>query len=472
MRARRFTRAVGVVSIVTSLLVSAGCARPKIPTTDNGTVLIRLYGSDGNMRDTFGDALKDQPGILAGMKGVAPLTPLSEDFKRRLRSVDKTLTDFRYSGEAYDAVVIAALASELAGTADPAVVARYIAGVTVGGTVCDSTKACLDLAEKGEDIQYRGVSLRRSGFTDVGEPSTAMYATLQFGRDNHLSDGKTEFVGAGDDHNQSTAVAPSPSAWPPPPPPPRRAPSGSPSSTSTPYRPPPPPPLKIGGLLPHTGASAAVGPAQFAGARLAIQEINEYGGVGDNPVQWLDGDDGSSGDVAASTVDRLVANGVDVIIGAGSSTVTQAVLPKVVAAGKIMISASATSDTLTTVDDKGLFFRTSPPDALQAKALSDVVMRDGSQRIVVVARDDTYGTGLSHNLQASLTAGGVKAANIEMVPYRAAEKYDPVQDLAAVFGPVARSIKEFAPDSIVIIGYDESALVIKAILAEGVKLRG
>ena len=41
------------------------------------------------------------------MKGTTPLTPLPNDFKNRLRSVDPRLTDYLYSAEAYDAAVAA-----------------------------------------------------------------------------------------------------------------------------------------------------------------------------------------------------------------------------------------------------------------------------------------------------------------------------------------------------------------------------
>jgi hypothetical protein len=160
---------------------------------------VRLYGTDGNMSNSFGDEFKDQPGTLAGMKGTTPMTPLSDDFKRRLHEVDPKLKDYTYAAESYDAVVITSLAAQLAGTTAPKELAKYINGVTTGGAECDTVKRCLDLAKAGEDLAYRGVSLRRGGFTDVGEPSTASYATLHFDATDKLDDGKTEYVGAGDE---------------------------------------------------------------------------------------------------------------------------------------------------------------------------------------------------------------------------------------------------------------------------------
>jgi ABC-type branched-subunit amino acid transport system substrate-binding protein len=209
----------------------------------------------------------------------------------------------------------------------------------------------------------------------------------------------------------------------------------------------------------------------FAAVKLAIKELNDAGGVLGMPVAYEEGDDGTSPDVAGQTVDRFIAAGVQVIIGASASGVSKAVLPKVVAAGRVMISPSATSDELTKLDDKGFFFRTSPPDVLQAKALADIIMRDGPRRVVVVARDDSYGAGLAQNVRTDLTVAGIQATNLRVIEYKAKEAFDPKTDLAGVFAPIAKQVKDFTPDAILLIGFDESALVIRALLDDKVAIQ-
>ena len=44
-------------------------------------------------------------------------------------------------------------------------------------------------------------------------------------------------------------------------------------------------PLKIGTLLPETGTLAFLGPPEVAGVQVAINEVNEAGGVLDQPVR-------------------------------------------------------------------------------------------------------------------------------------------------------------------------------------------
>jgi ABC-type branched-subunit amino acid transport system substrate-binding protein len=450
MRARRVTRRMSVFVGIAALLVTAGCGNQSVesaPIVADGQV--RLFGTDGNMSDSFGDTLKEEPGVLAGMKGTTPLNPLSEDFKRRMRSIDPAMTDFTYSAEAYDAVVIEALAAESARAFDGASIARYVNSVTVGGTTCESVGACLDGLRAGRDIQYRGVSLKRSGFTDAGEPSTTSYGTLNFGRNNHIDPAKTEYVGAGDESEETKA---------PQPPMPGRGGAK------------PPGQLKIGGLLPHSGVIAYQGPPITAAIKLAINEVNEAGGVLGSPVLFIDGDDGGSADVASATVDVLVSKGVQAIVGPCCSGVSLKVLPKIVQNNIVMISMSATSDALTKADDKGLFFRTSPPDKLQAKALADIVMRDGAEKIFIVARDDAYGTGLQQGVQVDLSAAGIRPSSIRTATYKVKDKYDQ-GDLNAMFKPLAKQVKQFTPDAVVIIGFEESGLLVRSLKAEGITFR-
>jgi ABC-type branched-subunit amino acid transport system substrate-binding protein len=436
------------LAIITALaLLStnyAGCTA-RTSGDNGGQTTLRLYGSDGNMSSSFGDALRDRVGILTGMKGTTPLTRLTDDFKHRMSQIDPALLDYNYGGEAYDAVAVAALAAEAAHSTDSASIARFIVPVTAGSNTCTSLKVCMELIRAGKDIAYRGVSLTRSGFTPSGEPSTASYGVLNFGRDNHIDEGRTEYVGAGDEATAGTGSVPARGGGQPP------------------------PPLKIGGLLPHTGQLGFIGRPLFAGAQLAVAELNDHDGVLGSPVEWIDGDDGTSATVANATLDRHIAAGVQVIIGAAASSVTAAVLPRAVAAGRVLISPASTSDALSTIPDNGLFFRTSPPDTLQGRAIADIVMRDGNRRLAIVARDDSYGNGLRTAVQKDLVDAGLKRSDIAVFDYPPQGTYE-AADERSTFQPLGERVKQFKPDAALIVGYDESALVIKGLAGAGMKL--
>ncbi|HEX2774442.1 MAG TPA: ABC transporter substrate-binding protein [Micromonosporaceae bacterium] len=428
------------------LLALAGCGeKPAAPTP---VTQVRLYGSDGNMLNSFGDEFKERAGLLDGMKGTTPLTPLSQDFRSRLLAIDPQLGDYLYAGESYDAVVISAMAAQLAGTTAPASIARQINGVTTGGRSCEVVTQCLAYARSGIDIEYRGVSLRRGGFTDAGEPSTASYATLHFADGDRIDDGKTEFVGAGDEAGTTSKL-----------PPPAKPGAGGQGSGA---------PLKIGGLLPITGDLALANPPLAAGAALAIREINQAGGVLGKPVQWITGDDGTNPRKARATVKSHINAGVHVIIGAGASGISREVLPDVVKAGLVLFSPCNTDAGLSTIDDKGLYFRTAPSDTLQGRALADVILRDGPDKIALVARKDSYGEGLQANVRTELERAGIPADRMKLLTYV------PPEDPGAPpldFTSGAQTIKEFGADAVLVIGFGESAQVIKALDKAGVELR-
>jgi ABC-type branched-subunit amino acid transport system substrate-binding protein len=201
----------------------------------------------------------------------------------------------------------------------------------------------------------------------------------------------------------------------------------------------------------------------FAGVTLAVNEINDAGGILGSDVTLTHGDDGTDAKVAQATVDRLIRDAsVHVIIGAGASSITQAVLPSVMAAGRVLFSPCNTAASLTTADDQGLYFRTAPPDGLQATALTDIIMRDGVRRIYIVARDDAYGKGLMDSVRADLVDAGLDRDDIKAVPY-SPDSPD--------FADLGTDIKAFGPDGALIIGFDESADALSSIMKAGLKSR-
>ncbi|MGC4894490.1 ABC transporter substrate-binding protein [Micromonospora sp. DT31] len=439
----RTSRAALSMACAALLLTTSACGSDEpeeAPATQ-----VRLYGTDGNMLNSYPAELKDRADLVNGMKGTTPLTPLPESFKERLLALNPKLVDFLYSAEAYDAVVISALAAQVAGTTEPREIAKQIVGVTTGGQRCEKVATCLQLARAGEDIEYRGVALSRAGFTDKGEPAAASYGTMHF--DNQkIDDSKTEFVGAGDESGASVKT-----------PPPGRKVRGKAKDA----------PLVLGGLLPKTGDLALAYPQLAAGATLAVNEVNAAGGVLGEPVKWVEGDDGTNPATAKATVAAHVSRGVHVIIGAGASGISRAVLPDVVAAGRILFSPSNTDAGLSSVEDQGLYFRTAPPDSLQGRALADVMLRDGPRKIAILARGDSYGEGLQQNVRAELEKAGIGSDRVKLLTYPPpADPKTPVD-----FAGAAQEIKSFAPEALLLIGFGETAPAITALADAGLQIK-
>ena len=100
-------------------------------------------------------------------------------------------------------------------------------------------------------------------------------------------------------------------------------------------------------------------------------------------------------------------------MGADCSGVTGAIATNVaVPNGVVMISPSATSPGLTTLDDKGLFFRTAPSDARGGQILADItkdtkVSNKSIGSVAVTYTNNDYGKGLADVYAAALKAHGI-----------------------------------------------------------------
>ncbi|MGY1856300.1 ABC transporter substrate-binding protein [Modestobacter sp. SYSU DS0290] len=441
MRTRTTARAIALSGA--ALLALTACGGGSDDGGDSGSgggdasgeKQVNVYGTDGNMGNALGEDFSEQ-GALAGMSGTTPLTNLSGDFRDRLLTVDPDLQDFNYAGESYDAVVLSALAAQMAGSNQASAFAPYINGITFGGEKCTDFASCLEIINAGGNPDYDGIT-GPLAFADPGEPAEASFGILSFEDDNTIDPENNDYVFAGDEANAASDEGPDPVA---------------PGATGD--------QLVIGTLLPETGDLAFLGPPEFAGVELAINEINEAGGVLGQDVRLVNGDSGdASTNTATQTVDRLLNEGVNAIIGAASSTVSLTVIDQIVGAGVVMFSPANTSDQFTTYADNGLYFRTAPPDTLQARALADLILQNGDNSVGILARNDSYGTGLADNTVQNLIDSGVPEDAIRSVTY------DPT---AANFDAEVQQMVDFNPDGIVVIGFDESARIIQGLNAQGI----
>ena len=175
--------------------------------------------------------------------------------------------------------------------------------------------------------------------------------------------------------------------------------------------------VKIGVLLGFTGPIESLMADIAQGAELAIKEISDsgqfLGGSTATPVRG----DSTCIDAAAATAaaERLVtADAVKAIVGADCSGVTTAVLQNVALAnGIVMISPSATSPALSTIEDNGLFFRTAPSDARQGMIVAEILKEKGVKSVAVSYTNNDYGKGLADAIDTNFTAmGGTVTINV------------------------------------------------------------
>ncbi|MFN3198755.1 MAG: ABC transporter substrate-binding protein [Bradymonadia bacterium] len=167
--------------------------------------------------------------------------------------------------------------------------------------------------------------------------------------------------------------------------------------------------LILGTLLPLTGALEDFGPPIEQAVYLAVDEINQVGGVAGRPLAVISCDSASDAEAAQPSADHLFTTlKVPGIVGAASSAVTIGVFNSTARrdSGALMISPASTSPGITDLPDEGLLWRTIPSDAAQGLAIGELLLFQGYERVAVVNRDDSYGNGLRDAIIDKLRAEG------------------------------------------------------------------
>jgi branched-chain amino acid transport system substrate-binding protein len=215
--------------------------------------------------------------------------------------------------------------------------------------------------------------------------------------------------------------------------------------------------LKVGYVLPETGQLAFLGPPQIQALKLAIKQINAEGGVlGKKIPDPVAADEAGDQAVAQQSADRVLASGVQAVIGAAASSMTLVIIDKITGAKVVECSASNTAPTFTNYQDNGYYFRTAPSDALQGPVLADTVVSDGHSNIAIVARADDYGKGLADATAKSLQQAGATVAVKDI--------YDPN---ATNFNASVQKVVNAKPDAVVVIAFEEGKQILKGLIEAG-----
>ncbi|MDP8978546.1 MAG: ABC transporter substrate-binding protein [Actinomycetota bacterium] len=214
--------------------------------------------------------------------------------------------------------------------------------------------------------------------------------------------------------------------------------------------------LSLGYILPETGQLADFGPAMIAAVEMAVERVNEAGGVLGEDVELSGGDEADQETVANQTADRLLADDVDAIVGAAASAQTLAIIDKVTGAGVAQCSGSNTTPTLTDYADDGLYFRTTASDVLQGPVLAETILEDGATEVAIMARADDYGEGLAEaTLQALEEAGASGTITL----------YDPD---ASTFDAEVQTVADADPDAVALLAFDEGGQIISTMIESGI----
>ena len=177
-------------------------------------------------------------------------------------------------------------------------------------------------------------------------------------------------------------------------------------------------PVKIGGILPLTGSMAPITKKIAQAAELAIEHVNQGGGIKGCPVQFILRDDQGQPTVGVDAAKYLVeVERVPAFTGTISSGVTGPIISAVTAPSKVVQITCCSTASPFTLDGRsnGYFFRTIPTSKTQAYATASETARRGFKKTVIIYINTDFGTDMLRFYKAAVAKLGGDV--IGEVPY-------------------------------------------------------
>lgn len=153
--------------------------------------------------------------------------------------------------------------------------------------------------------------------------------------------------------------------------------------------------FKIGVITPLTDKYATYGIATKRGVDLALEEINDNGGIRGVKVEVVYEDSKGIPKEARNVLEKLVnIHHVPAILGAFRSAETMAIAPEAERRKVILFSASSTADSIKYAGD--FVFRNVPPNWVQGKTSAHFIIEFlNKSRAAVLYQNDDYGKSLA-----------------------------------------------------------------------------
>ena len=216
--------------------------------------------------------------------------------------------------------------------------------------------------------------------------------------------------------------------------------------------------VKFGTLVPQSGDLQVIVDSLSTPIQMAVDEINEAGGLLGGEVEIVPGDDGTNANVAQTTYDKLInTDQVDVIMGPAPSSVA-ANMVETFGTDRIPVCSGSTTSAELSGSGDGYFFRTAPGDDLQGPALATLIQSDGHTNVAIIARNDDYGKGFSESLGSALEEGGSTVTETVL--------YDP--ESGSGYDADVQKALDSSPDAVAVIGFnDDGAQIINAMIGKG-----
>ncbi|MDK2881508.1 MAG: branched-chain amino acid transport system substrate-binding protein [Clostridia bacterium] len=217
--------------------------------------------------------------------------------------------------------------------------------------------------------------------------------------------------------------------------------------------------IKIGFLGGKTGNHAHYGIETLKGMEMAVEEINEAGGVLGKKLEIIEGDHGSNISQAVSVTQKLITQGVVAIVGDPTTGITKSVAPICQENKIVLMSAGAVGTGVLEIGD--YIFRDCLPDVVAAPGMVKYLAEElGWKKIALVTTTGLdYSESLTEIFRPALAKYGIEIVAEETI-----------MEGDTNFSAVVTSLSKKDFDGVIFTGYyTEGALFLKEMRKQGLK---
>jgi branched-chain amino acid transport system substrate-binding protein len=210
--------------------------------------------------------------------------------------------------------------------------------------------------------------------------------------------------------------------------------------------------VKVGIVLPLTGAQAKFGEIEKRSFEMAAEEINAAGGVKGSKLELLFEDDTGKPDVGRAATEKLISRDkVTVLTGGYSSAVTQAATA---VAQQFKVPFLVTTGSADEITEKGYdyIFRINPTSSEYFDPFETLIQKAGGIKTMALLYENTqFGQSSAKDVEASAKSAGIQVVVKE--GYQAG---------AIDFKPILSKVKGAKPDIIYMVSYVMDAALLMA----------
>lgn len=198
-------------------------------------------------------------------------------------------------------------------------------------------------------------------------------------------------------------------------------------------------PIVIGMVNDTSGGASAYSPYGTVGIEMAIEKVNDEGGVAGQPLSLISESDGSDSTQTSTLARRLIDKGADVLLFNSASG--SAVAAKGVCVEEEILCVAPTNLSAEIIEepDNEFIYILGPTSAGIGAAFAEGMTQEGYERLAIVSDDNPTIQGYVPSLAGTIIDAGVEEVAHEKVP-----------DDASDVSPQIARVKDADPDVILV----------------------